>query len=128
MKLHRYSADVFDVVGGTSVVKYAAGQAYPINDDTTRDVARGIAVEVDAPDDAEAALSAVAKAKRAADAAQAKADAARAEYEVAQAAAQAVQQAQAAVDQAEAAEQAPAQVAVDAPAEQPAPAADAPAA
>lgn len=57
MKAIRFLADFFAVGGsGDSQVKYAKGQTYPVDDETQRQVAAGIAEEVDVPDAVNAAV------------------------------------------------------------------------
>lgn len=51
MKKAKFLASHFDA----GEEKYKAGEAYPLDDDTRLCIARGAAVEVDAPDDAPAA-------------------------------------------------------------------------
>ena len=56
MKAIRFLADFYAVGGsGDSQVKYAKGQTYPVDEETQRQVAAGIAEEVDMPDAASAA-------------------------------------------------------------------------
>ena len=56
MKAIRFLADFYAVGGsGDSQVKYAKGQTYPVDEETQRQVAAGIAEEVDMPDAANAA-------------------------------------------------------------------------
>ena len=80
MKLIRFLQDLRDVQCGSSYVKYAAGQCYPVTDETQRAVVLEQAEEVDAPEDLAAAQAAAARAVRKADqadeAAQAAVDAA----------------------------------------------------
>lgn len=57
MKAIRFLADFYAVGGsGDSQVKYARGQTYPVDDETQRQVAAGIAEEVDVPDAVNAAV------------------------------------------------------------------------
>lgn len=56
MKAIRFLADFYAVGGsGDSQVKYAKGQTYSVDDETQRQVAAGIAEEVDVMDAASAA-------------------------------------------------------------------------
>ncbi len=51
MKAIRFLADFYAVGGsGDSHVKYARGETYPSDEETQRQVAAGIAEEVDVPD------------------------------------------------------------------------------
>ena len=57
MKAIRFLADFYTVGGsGDSQVKYARGQTYPVDDETQRQVAAGIAEEVDVPNAVNAAV------------------------------------------------------------------------
>lgn len=51
MKMIRFSQTFWHVVHGASVPQFEAGKDYPVNEDTQRCVARGIAEEVDVPDE-----------------------------------------------------------------------------
>jgi hypothetical protein len=51
MKMIRFLANFYAVGGtGDSQVKYAQGETYPADDETLRQVAAGIAEEIDVPD------------------------------------------------------------------------------
>ena len=87
MKLIRYLLDFFSTgADGSSSVKFAAGEHYPVTEETAKHVEHGIAEEVDAPEDATKAVAVAEKAEAKADDAQAAADAARASADAAQAA------------------------------------------
>jgi hypothetical protein len=59
MKAIRFLADFYAVGGsGDSHVKYAKGQTYPADEETQRQVAAGIAEEVDVADAAQVAPAA----------------------------------------------------------------------
>lgn len=92
MKVIRYLQSWFHVVHGVAVAKFEAGKHYPVNEETERHVAQGIAEVVDAPEDAPKAEAAAdkaeadaAKAAEKAEAARAVADAATAAADIAQA-------------------------------------------
>lgn len=75
MKLIRYIESWFEVgTHGASEAKFEAGKHYPITDETQAHAARGIAEEVEVPDDVQkaeaAAETAEAKAEKAAAAAE----------------------------------------------------------
>lgn len=79
MKVIRYTQSWFEVDStGSSRAKFEAGKCYPISEETTRHVDRGIAEVVDAPEDAEKAEAVAEKAEAKADEAKTKADEARA--------------------------------------------------
>ena len=64
MKVIHYLASWYHTVyDGSSVAKYEAGKCYPVTDESLTHVAQGIAEEVDAPDDVEAAQAAADKAQ-----------------------------------------------------------------
>ena len=59
MKIIRFLTDFYAVGGsGDSHVKYAKGQTYPVDEETQRQVAAGIAEEVDVADVAQVAPAA----------------------------------------------------------------------
>jgi len=87
MKLIRYLLDYFSTgTDGSSGIKFAAGQHYPVTEETARHVEHGIAEAVEAPEDATKAVAVAEKAEAKADDAQAAAEAARAAADAAQAA------------------------------------------
>lgn len=72
MKLIKYLESWFD----SGECKYAAGSFYPVTDETKLHASRGVAEEVDAPEDVEKAEAIAGKAAEKADAAAAAANAA----------------------------------------------------
>lgn len=87
MKVIRYSASWFETdVTGTSRAKFEAGKCYPVSDESQGHVLRGIAEEIDAPEDVEKAEAAAESAEAKAEKAAATADAARAAADAAAAA------------------------------------------
>lgn len=64
MKVIRFTASWHETDNaGNSRPKYEAGRCYPVNEETKHMIARGIAEEIDAPDDAEKAAAAADKAQ-----------------------------------------------------------------
>lgn len=88
MKVIKYTQSCFATnAHGVSEEKFKAAGFYPVTDESSKHVRRGIAVEIDAPDDVEKAILAAEKAAAAADKALAAAGAAAERAAAAQAAA-----------------------------------------